>query len=164
MVAAQRAGELHDGDPSRISALICSTVHGLAKLERLGESKAVSVLKDVDALSLLLIDLIAKRAGEMAETRQNGVSRNDCRSRQRILLVGRIDLSQPIGSTASQAASAKAGCERCAANPMSSAPPAASSWRDSSSVWRSRAGEATMTTKSAISAAARAGAALQSEA
>jgi AcrR family transcriptional regulator len=67
VVAAQRAGELHDSDPSKISTLICSTVHGLAKLERLGEPNAVSVLKDVDALSLLFIDLIAKRAGEVAQ-------------------------------------------------------------------------------------------------
>lgn len=65
VVAAQRAGELHEGDPSKIAALICSTVHGLAKLERLGEPKAPSPLKDVDALSVLFIDLIAKWAGEV---------------------------------------------------------------------------------------------------
>jgi AcrR family transcriptional regulator len=67
VVAAQQAGELHDSDPSKISALICSTVHGLAKLERLGKPKAVSVLKDVDALSLLFIDLIAKGASEVVK-------------------------------------------------------------------------------------------------
>ncbi len=67
VAAAQRAGELHDADPSKISALICSTVHGLAKLERVAEPKVASVLRDVDALSLLFIDLIAARATEVAK-------------------------------------------------------------------------------------------------
>ena len=67
VAAAQRSGELQDGDPSKVSALICSTVHGLAKLERFGESKAASVLQDIDALSLLFIDLIAKRASEFTQ-------------------------------------------------------------------------------------------------
>jgi len=67
VLAAQRAGELHDGDPVKIAALICSTVHGLAKLERLGESRAASMLQDVDALTLLFIELITKRAGEVAK-------------------------------------------------------------------------------------------------
>jgi AcrR family transcriptional regulator len=66
VVAAQRTGELHDGDPSRISALICSTVHGLAKLQRLGEGKAASVLKDADALSMDFVDLIAAGSGEFS--------------------------------------------------------------------------------------------------
>lgn len=66
VVAAQQSGELHDGDPAKITALICSTVHGLAKLERLGESKAASMLSDVDALTFLFIELITKRAGEVA--------------------------------------------------------------------------------------------------
>jgi AcrR family transcriptional regulator len=67
VIAAQQSGELHDGDPAKISALICSTVHGLAKLERLGESKAASMLRDLDALTLLFIELITKRAGEIAK-------------------------------------------------------------------------------------------------
>ena len=66
VVAAQRTGELHDGDPSRISALICSTVHGLAKLQRLGEGKAASVLKGADALSMHFVDLIAAGSGEFS--------------------------------------------------------------------------------------------------
>ena len=66
VVAAQQSGELHDDDPAKITALICSTVHGLAKLERLGESKSASMLRDVDALTFLFIDLITKRAGEVA--------------------------------------------------------------------------------------------------
>ena len=66
VAAAQLAGELHDGDPSKISALICSTVHGLAKLERMAGPTAASVMKDVDALSHLFIDLIAKRVSEVA--------------------------------------------------------------------------------------------------
>jgi AcrR family transcriptional regulator len=65
--AAQKAGELREGDPSRISSLICSTVHGLAKLERLREPRAASFLKDVDALSLFFIDLIAGPAEEPAK-------------------------------------------------------------------------------------------------
>ncbi len=39
VVAAQKAGELHDGDPAKISALICSAVLGLAKLEWLAEPR-----------------------------------------------------------------------------------------------------------------------------
>jgi len=66
VAAAQQAGELHEGDSSRISAVICSTVHGLAKLERLGDLGAPSVLKDGDALSLFFIDLIARRGEEAA--------------------------------------------------------------------------------------------------
>jgi AcrR family transcriptional regulator len=67
VLAAQQTGELHDGDAVKIAALICSTVHGLAKLERLGESRAASMLQDVDALTLLFIELITKRAGEVAK-------------------------------------------------------------------------------------------------
>ena len=65
VLAAQKAGELHDGDPTEISALICGTIHGLAELERLGDPRTASVLKDVDALSAF-IDLIAKRASGVA--------------------------------------------------------------------------------------------------
>ncbi len=68
VVAAQKAGELHDGDPAKISALICSAVHGLAKLEWLAEPRPATTLKDVDALSLLFIELIANKAGEVAKT------------------------------------------------------------------------------------------------
>ncbi len=66
VAAAQRAGELHEGDPSRISALICSTVHGLAKLERLDQPNTESPLRDVDALSIFFVDLIARQTGERA--------------------------------------------------------------------------------------------------
>ncbi len=67
VAAAQQAGELHGGDASKVSALVCSTVHGLAKLERMGELKRASVLNDVDALSLLFIDLIAMRVSEVTK-------------------------------------------------------------------------------------------------
>jgi AcrR family transcriptional regulator len=72
VVAAQRAGELRDGDPSKISALICSTAHGLAKLQRLGERRAVTVMRDADALSMLFVDLVAGKTEGSAKT--NGLN------------------------------------------------------------------------------------------
>ena len=61
IAAAQRAGEIRDGDPAEISALFCSTVHGLAELEQIGHTAAVRALNDVDSLSRLMLDLVAKK-------------------------------------------------------------------------------------------------------
>lgn len=62
IAAAQHAGEIRDGDPAQISALFCSTVHGLAQLEQIRSANAVRVLNDVDLLTQVLLSLIAKKS------------------------------------------------------------------------------------------------------
>ncbi len=61
VAAAQNAGEIQDGDPAQLSVLICSTVHGLAKMEQIGHAGAVQALNDADSLSWLMLDLVARK-------------------------------------------------------------------------------------------------------
>ena len=62
IATAQHAGEIRDGDPAQISALFCSTVHGLAQLEQIGSANAVRVLNDVNSLTQVLLSLIASKS------------------------------------------------------------------------------------------------------
>ena len=55
-------GRFGTGDPAQISALFCSTVHGLAQLEQIRSANAVRVLNDVDLLTQVLLSLIAKKS------------------------------------------------------------------------------------------------------
>ena len=63
VAAAQQAGEIRDGDPAQISALFCSTVHGLAQLEQIGGANSLRALNNVDSLAQVLLGLIANKPG-----------------------------------------------------------------------------------------------------
>ena len=56
--AAQQAGDLKDGDPEEIAALIVGAIHGQTDLEFPGVSESGGEL-----LPLLLIDLVATKSG-----------------------------------------------------------------------------------------------------
>ena len=62
VTAAQHAGQIQEGDSTQMSALICSTVHGLAQLEQVGSASTVRALSDVDSLTQLLLGLITNRS------------------------------------------------------------------------------------------------------
>jgi AcrR family transcriptional regulator len=64
VAAAQHAGEIQEGDPTQISALICSTVHGLAQLGQIGSANTLRALNDLDSLSQLLLGLMANGFGD----------------------------------------------------------------------------------------------------
>lgn len=61
--AAQRSGELRAGGPAELTALLYGAVHGLADLELSGRARAAKGMEEVDALPLLLLDLLATEAG-----------------------------------------------------------------------------------------------------
>jgi AcrR family transcriptional regulator len=61
ITAAQSAGQVQEGDPTQLSALICSTVHGLANFELIGHGKKAAIVSDADSLTQLLLNLIVKR-------------------------------------------------------------------------------------------------------
>lgn len=60
--AAQRSGELRPGEPAKLTALIYGAVHGLADLELSGRARAAKGMETVDALPILLLDLLAAQA------------------------------------------------------------------------------------------------------
>ena len=61
--AAQRSGELRAGRPAEFTALLYGAVHGLADLELSGRARAAKGMEAVDALPVLLLDLLATEAG-----------------------------------------------------------------------------------------------------
>jgi len=63
VAAAQHVGEIQDGDPTQISALICSAVHGMVLLEQSGIANIVRAPNDVDSLSQCLLGLITNKSG-----------------------------------------------------------------------------------------------------
>jgi AcrR family transcriptional regulator len=60
--AAQRSGELKQGDPAELTALLYGAVHGLADLELSGRARAAKGMETVDALPVILLDLLATGA------------------------------------------------------------------------------------------------------
>ena len=68
IAAAQHAGEVQDGDPAQLSALICSTIHGLANFELIGQGKDSVIVRDADSLTPILLNLIVKKPAQPTET------------------------------------------------------------------------------------------------
>src|SRR5271166_2431155 len=68
IAAAQHAGEVQDGDPAQLSALICSTIHGLANFELIGQGKDSVIVRDADSLTPILLNLIVKKPAQPRET------------------------------------------------------------------------------------------------
>ncbi len=60
--AAQRAGDLKDGEPEEMAALIVGATHGQADL----------ALSEGELLPLLLLDLFARKSGAKAEDADGG--------------------------------------------------------------------------------------------
>lgn len=61
--AAQRSGELRPGEPAKLTALLYGAVHGLADLELSGRARAAKGMEAVDALPVILLDLLAEKVG-----------------------------------------------------------------------------------------------------
>ena len=59
---AQQAGELREGDPSQIVAIIFGAVHGMADLEQFGLVKAPSGSGSEGALPGLLVEILSRQA------------------------------------------------------------------------------------------------------
>ncbi len=57
---AQRSGELRDGNPAQIVALIFGAVHGMADLEQFGLIRVVSEPESAASLPALLVELLAR--------------------------------------------------------------------------------------------------------
>ncbi len=68
IAAAQHAGEVQDGDPAQLSALICSTIHGLANFELIGQGQQSVLVSDADLLAPILLNLIVKKPAGPTET------------------------------------------------------------------------------------------------
>jgi len=63
---AQNSGELLEGDPAQIVALIFGAVHGIADLEQFGLVKVDSKADPADSLPTLLVTLLSRHAGAAA--------------------------------------------------------------------------------------------------
>ena len=57
---AQRSGDLRDGDPEKIVALIFGAVHGMADLEQFGLIKVESDSDSSPDLPKLLVEILAR--------------------------------------------------------------------------------------------------------
>ena len=57
---AQSSGELREGDPAQIVALIFGAVHGIADLEQFGLVKVASKTDSLDSLPTLLVTLLSR--------------------------------------------------------------------------------------------------------
>ena len=62
---AQQSGELRDGDPEQIVAIIFGAVHGMADLEQFGLVKAASDAEASNALPGLLVAMLTREAGSV---------------------------------------------------------------------------------------------------
>ena len=67
ITAAQQGGEVQSGDPAQLAALICSTFHGLANFELIGQGKKAAIVSDADSLTQLLLNLIVRKAAHQVE-------------------------------------------------------------------------------------------------
>ncbi len=59
---AQRSGDLREGDPEQIVALIFGAVHGMADLEQFGLIKVGSDLASSPDLPKLLVEILSRRS------------------------------------------------------------------------------------------------------
>lgn len=63
---AQKSGQIREGDPQQIVALIFGAVHGMADLEQFGLVKVAADGQSAAALPALLVEMLSRQAPEAA--------------------------------------------------------------------------------------------------